>query len=1234
MTREEIQQIEADYAKTFSTSKADSLEQKRAEKLERLGSQKQFGSLEAGTHTVLDSGEIESNSNKIWNTLGAAEIQDMLSDAAHQQVFRRDDGSLYQIDHTGAEKEYTGDVRRAYMYGTKDDPNALKFGLARGDLVSSDFRYQPDEVAGYGWDPGESGVDINKKHMDMLLPYDVATALEGAVHGREEALAARKYKDVLSDEALKQGSGVSEYYTDFKGLFGDTSQLTQEELEAGDTDLLEQYRQLPGAQSTYQDMGDLYQQALSEERKAEKSSFFGRLGNMLDAVQAGAVKAGASTGDFLLDVITPGNNTWLDKYKDQEWIDEFVGYERSFSNEALDDALANFKKGDYLSAAGNVLAAPEIMAESLPIMLEMMLGFGKFTKAGKLIDAGTKGLTGAAKIAKAKEIKSILSIGDKAKHLLAANVGLLNYTNRTTSDQIEEFTANNDGVGPSALDVARMYGTTIALASLDRITFKEIIKTPKGFSSFKGLVDELPLKVQQNLGAKAVMAAGGIVKDASLEAGQEYLQTWGEILNVKWGTKDTPELMDVLTDEEARDEALKGMLGGFGAGAHMSGIGKTVSAAKDISIPSLLSKDVDITSEEGIETFLSTIKSTEDGVLAREDLDASIKNNTTIIDNSAAALEKLENISTIEELVELSNTDDAIEYIMESNPSNAQALAQLMEAGKVNPEVASGVKELFTNWLSSSIDHHTKENERNTIVITKLDEYMQKTDLAVKGAAYDIKSNIESTEETADVINDLDVIFKDSESTVEAAKEALKLVDNFDLETDEKAEAYLSTLKNALVESTSDAEVIKNIKSATSPKELNALLQKTSVTKFEGYQELAKPIKEVQESTTPTFKRKIVSALLRPLGRPTVKSDAVSTLTKRIEGLSPRALQALETSLEAAAIDIATSFTNKDGNIVVTSDEVKRIIRKEAKKRKAVKKQVEGRSIPDSILETDPVFTSIGEITAFIRDTIASKGKFLEGGSEADGKTTVTFDGKTIKSIAELVNVVKNKFIKDLSNAPISTLETLLGLDSKDKAILIHKLTAGFGFKTEEAEQKAIEDMDKAIKKFLDMKTADKKNVGVVKNRVLRAIEKGTVSSKTDMKNLKEDLEYLYKDAEAISEETYGILSKKLAKVSIASRKDIAAKEKEIQEKIRALKEAAINSNESTEAQAEVIEEMSDEEFAEHMSRFSFTESELGRLLREHLNEEGIELSEKDFEAVLKNLSKEDVQSLIEMKCY
>ena len=273
----------------LAQEKAKRLAIKAEEKINRLKSSRQDYANLSNTSTLMSNGLWESNSNKIWNDLSDTDIQTMLSEAANQSLIAKD-GKYFNAS-TG--EEYTGDVRRAYMYGTKADDNAVKFGLARGDLPSSDYRYQPGRAEaegykvgkdGYGWDAGESGVDLNKNYMDMLLPYDKATALEAAIHGRTDGLKNRLYKDISDPTANDGASGVSEYYTSTEGVLGDTSNASVETINASDKNLLDNYSKIVPANK----YGVDYTEIAKKINAAGDTD--GRLSESLDLAQSAGLK--------------------------------------------------------------------------------------------------------------------------------------------------------------------------------------------------------------------------------------------------------------------------------------------------------------------------------------------------------------------------------------------------------------------------------------------------------------------------------------------------------------------------------------------------------------------------------------------------------------------------------------------------------------------------------------------------------------------------------------------------------------------------------------------------------------------------------------------------------------------------------------------------------------------------------------------------------------------------------
>lgn len=291
-----------------------------------------------------------------------------------------------------------------------------------------------------------------------------------------------------------------------------------------------------------------------------------RLGAPIDAFQSGAQQLVAGTGDFLLDALTPGNNTWLDEAKSAEAADKEWGYDRKEAQFQQDELLNDWKQGDYGSALGTAaLLAPEVIGESLPMMASMMTptGLGRAAVAG----LGAKALGTTAKAAKAEgAIREANALSKFAKSM--TDDGFMLAVGTTTNNHIDEFTANNGGVGPSYGDIARMTAINALQLGTDKFAFQDIIgagNVPGFVKAMKPITKVVPEGVLGSIGvgvARTAMAMGE-------EAGQEYFQTWAEILNGQLGTTKYGSLENILANEQNQDEALLGGILGAGAGGVM-----------------------------------------------------------------------------------------------------------------------------------------------------------------------------------------------------------------------------------------------------------------------------------------------------------------------------------------------------------------------------------------------------------------------------------------------------------------------------------------------------------------------------------------------------------------------------------------------------------------------------------------------------------------------------------------
>ena len=313
-------------------------------------------------------------------------------------------------------------------------------------------------------------------------------------------------------------------------------------------------------------------EALMNQRAMQRKDLgYGATDGVVDAFQAGAAKAVTDTGDFILDVLTPGDNTWLNNVKDQKNIDKFVGYNRENANKAIGEATGLFNQGKYVESVWEILKNPQIVAESVPMMLEMTVGFGKFSKLGKM-GAELLNAQKAGNAIKAEELTKKISDSTnaytKASEKLLNNAGFLGVVGGQTNNQLEER-SQLTGQPPSATEVMSVFASNLALLGLDRFAFdkitgleggKKLLGESFGFADAEG-----KKRILQGLGKYTA----GLATAGAAEGLQEYIQTWGEILNKQGFIEGGKSLSEIISSEENINEAIGGAMAGIGGGIHM-----------------------------------------------------------------------------------------------------------------------------------------------------------------------------------------------------------------------------------------------------------------------------------------------------------------------------------------------------------------------------------------------------------------------------------------------------------------------------------------------------------------------------------------------------------------------------------------------------------------------------------------------------------------------------------------
>ena len=394
---------------------------------------------------------------------------------------------------------------------------------------------------------------------------------ENRWHGLKANLADRTYDEGINSQGQKIkdlssiGEGYSEVYNTQAFDFGKTKQEIAQNMAKSKN--------------------------LSDIRAERLAEGYGRgSDSIVDAIQAGGLKTLADTGDIILDFITPGDNTLLNDAKDQTKIDKYVGYNRKTADRAIGEATEYFKNGNYARAAWEIYKEPQIIAESIPAMAEMLLGFGKFTKAGRLaigVDAANKAGDVAAASKLTKELAENVSNSQKAMYRVAQNAGLLTFAASQTNNQIEERVKNNQQAGLTGGDsigeVATVFASNLALYGLDRGLFTKITGVGGGKAALSdafGFADTQTKKNIMRTVAEKMLAAGTA---GAAEGAQEWVQTWGEIINQQLGTgaNGGKTFEEIIRDSKNIDEAIGGMLAGTVGGVQMRQASDTAYAIAD-----------------------------------------------------------------------------------------------------------------------------------------------------------------------------------------------------------------------------------------------------------------------------------------------------------------------------------------------------------------------------------------------------------------------------------------------------------------------------------------------------------------------------------------------------------------------------------------------------------------------------------------------------------------------------
>lgn len=548
----------------------------------------QYGNLE-NTTTVLPDGEIESNANKVWNNYSSEQLQMKIGDTIGNHAVMIDaDGSQYQMlpDGNGnlTKVKYDGPTRRFYAYQTKDDnSDVIKFGLSTSRHDSSDARYD----ALTGWESGPKGVDTKRKVLDVLLPYDKATELEGIIHGNDKAIAQRVVKSSNKELRNAYGSGASEYYSSIDNVLVDVSGVDLRGVNIPNVTGL-------GTKSM---PAELPTRGIGKQIGDFTKAFIGSFAktavvDVADAVVEGAGYVAGKDWDLgtneeksaIVDKALNYNNKYanavgikLQKLGEQVTNADSTTMQRI---EAIaEGAKIAFTNVDTMGTSLGTLAAWVTPGKLISKIFTVGKEVGATVAAiDAAVDAGTM-TTASALIEKAKVLgtaEGIMGVGiNQIGHVTAA-AGAVN-------NQYDAFVENNGGKEPT--DKLKWFAERFSLQmlnqNLDAITDISVLKSPGLIALGKDLMKTAPEK-----GAKAVATKVGmqimdlVAIQAPKEAIQEYTQEMMEMWNeqkgsIRYSNLDT--FTKFVTDQANMSQAMGAAIGGAGGAGQFKamGIGQT-----------------------------------------------------------------------------------------------------------------------------------------------------------------------------------------------------------------------------------------------------------------------------------------------------------------------------------------------------------------------------------------------------------------------------------------------------------------------------------------------------------------------------------------------------------------------------------------------------------------------------------------------------------------------------------
>ena len=302
--------------------------------------------------------------------------------------------------------------------------------------------------------------------------------------------------------------------------------------------------------------------------------------NIVDAFQSSVVQTVGSTADLGESLYNWGSKQLgfesdfklsdnVDSWSEAETADKIAGYNPAEYDQKSKDLSAMIDRGDYLDAGFQGLSmTPETVARSAGPMIEM----GLATLATGGVGTGAKVASTLGTWAdKLYKVNKGLGRGAKVVSKLAPdiNAGAVLYGAKQSNANADECAKNNGGVPCSEEKMYNDFLAQTVLAAAEFDIFKGIAKDmTKGqfVSQMKDIVKLVHGKSAKRVITEKIATTGAKITAAyGAEFGQEYAQTWQDILATKANTSKYGSEEDVLADSKNQTEALTGGFLGGGA---------------------------------------------------------------------------------------------------------------------------------------------------------------------------------------------------------------------------------------------------------------------------------------------------------------------------------------------------------------------------------------------------------------------------------------------------------------------------------------------------------------------------------------------------------------------------------------------------------------------------------------------------------------------------------------------